>query len=63
MTRFLQFLGELLAPTDGVYTFFLLSYDGTRLTMDGGVVVENEGSGLRSSSSTVYLTAGWHSFV
>lgn len=37
------FTGTLKAPADGEYTFWLNSDDGSRLTIDGNVVIEYDG--------------------
>ncbi|MEV8508365.1 family 16 glycoside hydrolase [Actinoplanes sp. NPDC051475] len=55
-------LGNLTVPADGSYTFRLTSDDGSRLTVDGTAVVDNDGlHGVESKDGTVALTAGHHS--
>ena len=34
---------QILVPTDGTWTFFLSSDDGSRLFIDGALVVDNPG--------------------
>jgi len=48
-------------PRNGTYTFFTSSDDGSRLWINGTVVVENGGTHtLRERSGTINLTAGYH---
>lgn len=35
--------GYIRVPEDGIYTFFLLSDDGSTLTIDGDLVIDNDG--------------------
>ena len=55
------FDGAIVADADGAYTFFTTSDDGSRLLVDGAVVVNNDGNhGPVEQSGDVTLTAGAH---
>ncbi|BCJ48795.1 hypothetical protein Asp14428_02700 [Actinoplanes sp. NBRC 14428] len=55
-------LGNITVPADGAYTFRLTSDDGSRLSIDGNRVVDNDGlHGVESKDGTADLTAGTHS--
>lgn len=58
----LRFDGYLVVPEAGDYTFFLRSDDGSRLSLDGATVVDNDG--MHDANATrqgkVTLTAGPH---
>jgi hypothetical protein len=58
------FVGKLIVPTDGDYTFRLDSDDGSRLTIDSKVIIEYDGihGTGRPQRSGVSLTAGRHDF-
>jgi YVTN family beta-propeller protein len=57
----LVFTRALNAPTAGAYEFFTNSDDGSRLYIDGSLVVDNDGlHGPRVIANTVNLTAGAH---
>jgi hypothetical protein len=58
----LQLEGWLNVPTDGTYTFFLQSDDGSRLSIDGKQVVLNDGihDARVVQSGEVELKAGLH---
>jgi hypothetical protein len=54
-------VANLRVPADGAYTFRLTSDDGSRLSLDGAVVVDHDGlHGVTSKDGTVTLTAGLH---
>jgi len=56
-----NFTGELFVPTEGTYTFYTWSDDGSRLYVDGEVVVDNGGlHANRSASGSVDLSSGTH---
>ncbi len=60
----LRFSGFLQIPTDGDFRFFLSSDDGSKLLIDGTVVVDNDGlhpAGYRDVVAT--LKAGPHAVV
>jgi hypothetical protein len=54
-------LGYVTAPTAGKYTFRLSSDDGSRLSIDDALVVDNDGlHGVEAKDGAVDLTAGPH---
>ncbi|WP_139984519.1 family 16 glycoside hydrolase [Nocardioides litoris] len=54
-------LGRVQATTAGSYQFELTSDDGSRLSLDGKVVVDHDGlHGAEPKTGTVTLTAGYH---
>ena len=56
-----EFTGFLQVPADGVYAFFLSSDDGSRLEIDGELVVDNDGlHGMTERRGLVALAAGLH---
>lgn len=57
----LKFEGNVHVPADGVWSFATASDDGSRLWIDGRLVVDNDGlHGLRERSGEIGLRAGWH---
>lgn len=53
--------GYLYVPQTYGYQFFLESDDGSQLTLDGQVVVDNGGDhGMEERSGYAYLQQGWH---
>ena len=57
----LQFNGYVSVPTDGLYTFFTHSDDGSQLYIGSTLVVENNGMhGARERSGSIGLKAGRH---
>jgi len=56
------FTGLINVPDDGNYTFFLSSDDGSRLSIDGNVVVDHDGNHRFEEQKTgsTFLTAGQH---
>jgi hypothetical protein len=57
----MRFDGYISVPATGVYTFFLRSDDGSRMWMDGALLIDNDG--LHSSlekSAAVALEKGLH---
>jgi len=57
----LQYTGYFQAPSHGIYTFTLTSYDSSKLVIDGQTVIDNTGlhqPGGRSGA--IGLTAGLH---
>jgi len=55
--------GLIKIDTEGSYTFFTSSDDGSSLYIDSVLVVTNDGlHSLQERSGTRYLTAGYHSF-
>lgn len=60
----LRFTGSLLVPKAGKYRFFLASDDGSRLYLDGKLVINHDGlHGMSEKNGTVTLTAGSHDLV
>lgn len=60
----LKFSGTLQVPQDATYTFFLSSDDGSKLWIDGQVVVDNDGiHAPQEKSGKVTLKAGPHSIA
>ena len=56
-----MFDGYIFTPKAGTYTFYTYSDDGSRLWIDGTLVVENGGvHDLTERSGTINLTAGYH---
>jgi hypothetical protein len=57
---FFEFDGYLYINTAGTYYFQTISSDGSRLTLDGSVLVDNDGihASRTSSSAPISLTAG-----
>ena len=61
---FMRFSGSLSVPTNGSYTLYLNSADGSRLWLDGNLVVNNDGVHAPAEVSTVTnLSAGMHALV
>ncbi|MCH1507135.1 MAG: FG-GAP-like repeat-containing protein [Verrucomicrobiales bacterium] len=57
----IRYRGCLAVPEDGDYTLFLRSDEGSRLYLDGSLVVDNDGvHEVTEVSETVPLTAGMH---
>ncbi|MHB8054424.1 MAG: alpha-L-fucosidase [Candidatus Aminicenantales bacterium] len=57
----LEFNGFIRAPKTGLFTFFLRSDDGSRLWIDGVLVVDNDGShGDAERSGPIALEDGYH---
>src|SRR6185295_18599250 len=56
-----EFRGNLEVPKDGVWNFATKSDDGSRLLVDGRLVVDNDGlHGIQEKSGEIGLKAGWH---
>jgi flagellin-like protein len=56
-----EFTGYVKVPTDGTYTFYTTSDDGSELYINGSRVVDNRGRHAdRERSGTVRLDAGYH---
>jgi PKD repeat protein len=55
------YTGQITTATAGDYTFYTASDDGSRLFIDGALVVDNDGShGANEKSGVATLTAGAH---
>ena len=60
----IRWTGAIDVPSTGSYTFYTNSDDGSRLYIDGALVVDNDGlHAVREEQGTVYLTAGCHDLV
>ncbi|WP_324671426.1 PKD domain-containing protein [Hymenobacter sp. GOD-10R] len=59
-----QFTGYVTVPTDGQYTFYSNSDDGSRIYMGSTLLLDNDGShGDREIASTIGLKAGTHAIT
>jgi|GEM_PF-1106462 len=57
----LNFTGYINVPSDGKYTFYISSDDGSKLYIDGVQVANNDGPhGQQENSGTIGLQAGMH---
>jgi len=57
------FVGKLHVPMKGIYQFFMGSDDGTRLSLDGNQVIDNDGRhGFRERQGQIELATGKHDF-
>jgi len=60
----LRFTGYLEVPTDGLYTFYTSSDDGSRLSLGTELVVDNDGlHPVLEKSGTIGLKAGKHAIT
>jgi alpha-N-arabinofuranosidase len=56
-----RYSGYIKIPTDGLYTFYINSDDGTDLVIDDNLIVDNDGQHASvEQSSTAVLKAGYH---
>jgi hypothetical protein len=54
--------GYVLIPGTGTYTFYLNSDDGSKLWIDGALLINNDGlHSMREYSAAVAMSAGYHS--
>lgn len=61
---FARWSGLVQVPADGTYTFFTQSDDGSRLLINGRVVVNNNGPHpWQEAAGSIYLKAGLHPIV
>ncbi|MFT3979378.1 MAG: PA14 domain-containing protein [Ferruginibacter sp.] len=59
-----EFKGYISVPSDGSYTFYTTSDDGSRLYIDNQLVVDNDGlHGSTEKSGSIGLKAGKHSIT
>ncbi|GGF08503.1 PA14 domain-containing protein [Hymenobacter cavernae] len=60
----MQYTGYVTVPTDGQYTFFTGSDDGSKLYIGSTLVVDNDGlHGYTEKSGTIGLKAGTHAIT
>lgn len=60
----IRWTGAIDVPTDGSYTFYTRSDDGSRLYIDGALIVDNDGlHAVQEEDGTISLTAGCHDIV
>ena len=60
----LRFTGYVRVPTDGVYTFFMSSDDGSKLLIGSTEVINNDGGHAEQErSGTIGLKAGLHAIT
>jgi hypothetical protein len=58
---YIKWTGNIKIPSEGVYTFFLESDDGSRMFIDGKQIIDNGGAhAMEEVSGTLKLTAGNH---
>jgi hypothetical protein len=57
----LHFEGFVHAPADGLYSFGLRSNDGSRMVLDGKVLIDNDGlHKAETATQFIALRKGWH---
>jgi putative heme-binding domain-containing protein len=60
----LRFTGAILVPKAGKYTFSIASDDGSRIYLDGKLLINNDGlHGMVEKHGTANLTAGSHDLI
>ncbi len=60
----LRFTGNIVAPKSGDYTFFISSDDGSRIYVNGKLLINNDGlHGMAEKKNRVRLEAGSHALV
>lgn len=58
---YIRWTGKIRISAEGSYTFFLESDDGSKLFIDGKLVVDNGGvHAMEEASGSIRLTAGDH---
>ncbi|MCK4890370.1 MAG: chitobiase/beta-hexosaminidase C-terminal domain-containing protein, partial [Candidatus Aminicenantes bacterium] len=58
------YTGFVMAPEDGIYTFYLESNDGSRLFINGEEIIENDANhGAIEEQGSIGLKAGLHEIV
>jgi hypothetical protein len=59
-----KWTGDILIKLGGTYTFYTMSFDGSRVFIDNALVVDNSGyHGNQQRSGAVRLWEGYHSIV
>lgn len=60
----LRFTASLAVPKDGSYTFFIASDDGSRVYLDGKLLINHDGlHGMDEKSAKIQLTKGPHALI
>lgn len=60
----LRFTGTITAPRNGKYTFYTASDDGSRIYLNGKLLVNHDGlHGMSEKSAAIDLTAGVHDLI
>jgi putative heme-binding domain-containing protein len=60
----LRFTGMINAPKAGNYKFFVASDDGSRIYLDGKLLVNNDGlHGMKEMNASIKLAAGTHDLI
>ena len=60
----LRFTGYVTVPTDGIYSFYTNSDDGSQLFIGSQLVVDNDGDhGVQERTGSIGLQAGTHAFT
>lgn len=60
----LRFAGSIAVPKAGRYTFYIASDDGSRLYLDGKLLINNDGlHGMSEKKGTISLPAGPHDLM
>ena len=55
------FDGFIKIPADGVYTFYISSDDGSKLSIDNNILIDNDGMhGIVEKSNEIPLAKGYH---
>jgi hypothetical protein len=54
--------GKLFAPASGAYELEIFSIDGSKLILDGRLVLDNP-EGRQSVKNSATLSRGWHDIV
>ncbi len=61
---FMRFTGFVNIPTNGTYTFYVNSDDGSKLWLDGALLVNNDGShSAQEGSGSTNLNTGMHALT
>jgi hypothetical protein len=59
----IQYTGYVYIPTAGTWTFYTASDDGSKLSIGGSQIVNNDGAhSLTEKSGSILLDQGWHAF-
>ncbi|MEE2640045.1 MAG: PVC-type heme-binding CxxCH protein [Planctomycetota bacterium] len=60
----LKFTGNLVVPKAGKYTFYIASDDGSRIYLDGKLLINHDGMhGMTEKNATINLAAGTHALI